>query len=798
MFCLSVVTGMRIIKSIILLSLIFVCALLAVRFLFLDQIVNYSLQKTGAKAVFIHISEIDWTQAHIDMLEATYLLEGGDTYSVRFRDVSFYFGLPKLLTGGQNSRIDIEQCTIQRIRSTEKTDISFVLPDQIELLTGELRAKLHSGNFTIKHLLLQGDFPRQLIDRSIQVTASSKNKAIHAEISMDVAIDTELTIDLQSLDSLHGDVRVVLRRGDKNGLVLHVLLEPEKLSGNMELKVEPLRNFLLEFGVPTEFPESYASVLADLEISLANNSGKPFSIHATVADLSFPGLKASKMQLQLSGRIVGDSLLFDKDSFFQVDGLRSGKSGFAKLFANLGGSFSKKNELFLFELFDRQKLQITGLVTEKAKIPELNLYLDTPVQLFFQRKDVTLTAGALHFDPMQILEGERLYDIGGSSCSGFYLNQSIAGLELQTDFTLSTLAINTKGQQFPLKELSGIIQLKENCFSGKMQLAPEIIPARFLVDFSHDLTTASGKIQIKTESAIDLDGAGDSLADLLTFWSHPFNLDGGKVAFQADGVWQPDEKPKLSAYFSVTGGRGYYKKMLFNGLDMKQDLVLLPQLYSRKKGSFTLGQLIGGIDIFDIKTEVELLPVESGPLPQVKLKNLSAALFDGMISSGEVFYDLNMPDSKFSVEIESLNLEKLVGLIKMDALYATGAISGSIPVEIKGKDVSVDVGILYSDEPGGAIRYTPGNMNHSGLTGYALKAVEELQYQTLQVTASYLPSGQLDLDIGLKGVSSGLGTTRPVHLNIHAEQNLPALLQSLRFSKGLTEELDKRVKQHYN
>jgi hypothetical protein len=798
MFCLAVVTGMRTIKISILLSLSFVCVLLAARFFFLDQIVIYSLEKTGAKAVSIHISEIDWNQAHIDMLEATYLLPGGDTYSVRLRDISFYFGLPKLLTGGKNRRIDIEQCTIHRIRSTEKTDISFVLPDQIELLTDELRAKLPLEDFTVKRLRLQGDFPLQLIDRPMQVTASLENTGIHAEISMNVAIDTGITIDLQSLDSLHGDVKVVFQRGDKNGLALHVLLVPGKLSGNMELKVEPLRDFLLESGVLTEFPESHASVLANLEISLSNNSEKPFLIHATATDPSFPGLKASKMQLQLFGRIVGDTLLFEKESFFQVDDLSSGKSGFAKLFAHLGGSFSKKNELFLLELLDQQKLQISGLVTEKAKIPELNLYLEKPVQLFFQRNDITLTASALHFDPMQILEGERIYDIGRSSCSGFYLNKSIVGLALQTDFTLSTLAINTKGQQLPLKELSGIIQLKENRFSGKMQLSPEIFPTRFLVDFSHDLTTSSGNVQIKTDRAINLDGDGDSLADLLTSWSHPFNLDGGKVVFQADGEWQPDEKPRLSAFVSVTGGRGYYKKMLFNGLDMKQDLGLLPQLYSRNKGSFSLGQLTGGIDIFDIKTEVELLPVESGPLPQVQLKNLSAALFYGVVSSEKVYYDLNMPDSKFSVEIESLNLGKLVGLIKMDALYATGAVSGSIPVAIKGKDVSVDAGILHSDEPGGEIRYTPGNMNQSGLTGYALKAVEDLQYQTLQVTANYSPSGQLGLAIGLKGVSSGLGTTRPVHLKINVEQNLPALMQSLRFSKGLTEELDKRVKQHYN
>ena len=88
-------------------------------------------------------------------------------------------------------------------------------------------------------------------------------------------------------------------------------------------------------------------------------------------------------------------------------------------------------------------------------------------------------------------------------------------------------------------------------------------------------------------------------------------------------------------------------------------------------------------------------------------------------------------------------------------------------------------------------------MNQSGITGYALKAVEDFRYNSLKTTARYAPDGQLDLDISLEGTSPKLAADRPVHLNIHAEQNLPALMQSLRFSKGLTEELDKRVKQHY-
>jgi len=182
----------------------------------------------------------------------------------------------------------------------------------------------------------------------------------------------------------------------------------------------------------------------------------------------------------------------------------------------------------------------------------------------------------------------------------------------------------------------------------------------------------------------------------------------------------------------------------------------------------------------------------------LRVDTFKASLFDGTVKTSQVVYDLNQPQSNFVVDIDSINLSSLVNLIQMKSLQVTGRVSGSIPVRIEGKQVHVSDGILQSGELGGEVRYQPGTMNQSGLTGYALKAVENLKYKTLVIKSEYAPSGQLDLEMSLQGTSPGLQSSRPVQLNIHAEQNLPALMQSLRFSKGLTEELDKRVKQHYN
>lgn len=792
------VQTMRIIKTTIILLLSLVFVLFAVRFLFIDTIVNYSLQKTGAEGVSVHISEMNWKQTHIDTFSATYSLSNGDKYTLGFHDVSLRYTLSEILTSRKISRINIEELNLHLLKKSNTPDTDLNFPEQIELLKDELRAKIPLGNFSINHLQFQGDFPLQLLDKNIQLKSSFADKVIQAEMNMVLAPDIRLSIDMQSPDAKHCSVGIVLWKQGVEVIITKILLQPKNLSGTITSQLKLLRDVLLQSGLLADFPESGGSLLMDIDIPLIGTRKKSFSAKVAVSDPVFPGFNAYNIQLQLFGRFSREELLLDTESNFQAENLHFGKTSFEKLFVDLQGSFTKQDGQFVFEIAEQQDLQIKRFVTEKADIVGLNVHFNKPIQLLYHGSTLSVKGNGLRFDPMQIKEGERFYELGKLGLRNFELKNSRAGLQLSATYTLPTVLINAQNKQLPLKELSGAFQLKENKLALSVQLVPEKLPSRMQVNLKHNLTTASGSVKLKTDRRINLGGEGDSLADLFTPWPYPFNLDGGKIAFQANGAWNPKGKFKLSAFVSVTGGKGYYKKFLFNGLDVRQDLVVLPELYSKTEGSFSLKELIGGIDVHDVKTDVTLLPVESCPLPEVQINNFSASVFDGRVGSKVVNYDLNDPDSSFSVDVEALDLGKLVGLIKMNSLYVTGLISGSIPVKVKGKDISVESGGLSSDDPGGEIRYTPGNMNQGGLTAYALKAVEELQYKSLNVTARYQPSGQLDLDIGLKGVSPGLETRRPVHLNIHAEQNLPALLQSLRFSKGLTEELDKRVKQHYN
>ena len=413
------------------------------------------------------------------------------------------------------------------------------------------------------------------------------------------------------------------------------------------------------------------------------------------------------------------------------------------------------------------------------------------------KKAWSVGANTVKLAPLRIRIGENKFSTGPLNCVIPQLNHAAPGSALSVAISTPTFLYTNKKIQLPLKEVTGTFQLKEKKFEGKIQFVPETIPGKVQANFSHDSAKSAGSFAMRTNERLDLNSEGISLANLVNNWWLPMDMDKGKISFKMNGAWALGRKFQLSAFVAVIEASGYYKKFLFKGIDMRQDLAILPRLRSKTEGSFGLQQLIGGLDAHDISAKVAFLPAKTGKLPKIQINGFKASLLDGIVSSPAVTYDLNQPDSRFTVSIKGMDLAAMVDLVKMKGLRITGRISGFIPVSIRGKAVSVDNGQLHNDPPGGEINYSPENMSSAGLTGYALKAVKNFRYDSLKAAARYAPSGQLDLDIGLQGISPELDASRPVHLNIHAEQNLPALLQSLRYSKGLTEELDKRVQQQY-
>jgi hypothetical protein len=228
---------------------------------------------------------------------------------------------------------------------------------------------------------------------------------------------------------------------------------------------------------------------------------------------------------------------------------------------------------------------------------------------------------------------------------------------------------------------------------------------------------------------------------------------------------------------------------------VNQHLQLLPKIRSLRPGTIRLTQWQSPAPVDNFLLQTDLSPSVHGGLPRLHIKQAGAALFGGTVRVADCTYDPNHPQSTCTVHIREVDLPKIVALQKNKGLTVSGRVNGTLPIHLSAKGVQIAQGQLLNSAQGGIVRYHPPGAAEpsAGLSGYALKALEEFHYQRLAALIQYLPDGTLTVNLQLQGKSPKLDATRPVHLNINTEQNLLSLLKSLQYSHKLTSELDRQI-----
>jgi hypothetical protein len=72
-----------------------------------------------------------------------------------------------------------------------------------------------------------------------------------------------------------------------------------------------------------------------------------------------------------------------------------------------------------------------------------------------------------------------------------------------------------------------------------------------------------------------------------------------------------------------------------------------------------------------------------------------------------------------------------------------------------------------------------------------LQALNNFQYNVLQVGAEYIEDGTLQLKARLEGKNPDQKKSPPIHLNLTVQENIPALLKSLRLVNGVEDSMRK-------
>ncbi|MBM9510892.1 intermembrane phospholipid transport protein YdbH family protein [Desulfogranum marinum] len=371
---------------------------------------------------------------------------------------------------------------------------------------------------------------------------------------------------------------------------------------------------------------------------------------------------------------------------------------------------------------------------------------------------------------------------------------------LETDLFLRTsaLLLTSSKMSLPVKEITGKILLKNQRLNAALQMMPSKNTGKIKITVKHGLNSGKGMARMTTDEPI-LFSPTQGIASLIKGVSLPLTMTSGKFNTDVEASWQKTRPFMAKASVQVTNGAGLLKEIPFSGLHIDLDLDLLPELRSNKPGKLEIAQINRAIPVTNLQGIYNISPSGKGKLPSFDIQQLSADIMQGNIKTDPFIYLPGADKQAVTIRAEDIDLSEIVGVLKVKGLQVDGKLNGYLPLTIDRKRVSLDNGEVYGSKHGGTIRFRPQGVptQHSQLTAYALKALEEFHFTVLRAPVRYQADGTLLIDIQLQGVSPPLSTTRPVHLNIHTEQNLLSLLKSLRYNDALTKDLDKHLQKQY-
>ena len=423
--------------------------------------------------------------------------------------------------------------------------------------------------------------------------------------------------------------------------------------------------------------------------------------------------------------------------------------------------------------------------------------------------------------PFSLLVGEGthlfLKNVSGKTFSFSSLEADLAGLSMaglptkwhgrwQSPAVVGTLQLTgLQAGGILLAPLSlGAVQVEVQAQQDKMEadlscFLPEAA-ARLKANYQAQTgQPGKGMLRIQSDGPILLTAEHSPLS-LLQKPVLPINFNQGTLSFTTDIAWGGTLKsPQTQVEIDLKNAAAHMADLQLTGVNLQNHLQLTPQIRSLTEGNLTLQMLSGPVPIGPLTATFRLEPVQSGEWPALFLKKAAIALFQGQATLDNCQYDPNRKKNECSVQVKGFDLAKILELHKVEGLHATGVIDGVLPFVHNEKGWRISQGSAQSSPMGGVIQYHPASdaLKNSSYSEFVFKALEDFQYKKLAAEVEYQPSGNLVIDVHLQGKSSQLETDRPVHFNVHTEQNLLSLLKSLQYSQGLTDKLESKVKKDY-
>ncbi len=309
-------------------------------------------------------------------------------------------------------------------------------------------------------------------------------------------------------------------------------------------------------------------------------------------------------------------------------------------------------------------------------------------------------------------------------------------------------------------------------------------------DLEFDNTSGLGRAQLRLPATrFDADNA--RLSTLLQASGLPGDILAGSVAAQAQlditrhGTGSLEGSGPIEIQLDGLGG--FVGDTAIAGLSTRfRGEVDSNGLRSDGLTALSIDSVDPGIPLKNVKTDIGL-DLAAGRL---QLAGISLDVFGGRVLSAGGELALHGSEGMLELQLERIDVERILALGAYEGVQASGLLSGTLPVRLGAEGISVAAGALHAETPGGSIRYAGGTGSGNAAVDFVNTTLNNYRYDVLDASVNYLPDGELALAIQMQGVNPDNNPEQRINLNLNISDNIPALLRSLQAGRSITEAVE--------
>ncbi|HEY5627080.1 MAG TPA: YdbH domain-containing protein [Nitrospira sp.] len=404
----------------------------------------------------------------------------------------------------------------------------------------------------------------------------------------------------------------------------------------------------------------------------------------------------------------------------------------------------------------------------------------------------------------QVQVGDRPVTVGKASVALEKVEGDEAGWKAKATAKLAAATVkHSTGQTLPM-DLTVRVTADPDVVTADVLAQSQQQAVKLSAKLEHAWATGRGTVRGALAPLV-FERTGFRLRQVLSPWSYPFDVTDGKVVATFHAAWAEDARQQIqiqngAADVSVEKLAAQYRDISLAGLSTTLKVMAKGQemIATARPAEITVASIESGVAVTNLAMTVQGEWDLRERLPIVEVRDLTMDLLGGKVTSERVRADLAHPPLSMTLLVRQLDLQKVLSLEQQKGLQGTGLLDGSIPLTLSSRGLRVKDGTFVARPPGGVIRYdaspeaaktvTDANSNMT----LVLQALSNFHYSMLQVDAQYVEDGTLNLRAQIEGRNPDQKKSPPIHFNLTVQENIPALLKSLRLVQDIEESVQKK------